>query len=279
MMIPALAIYIGKRLVAHKVRRNYIVLGVLGVLFVANLMVHLEAIGAFADSASFGLDLGLYGVVILVTLISGRVIPGFTGKALCRQGLEVDTGTPVIVTQAVMLCVILAALSGLFAGEARLVAGIFAAFASLALLIRMGRWKTRLVLGNLIVWVLHAGHLWLVVGFALLVAANLSGAVDRGAAVHALAAGARGTVILAMMSRAGLGHSGRKITASPAMVAAYWMVIAGSLLRVMAALAQTQLPGDSFSLLVGTASLLWGGSYVIFAVAFWPILTMLRIDS
>jgi uncharacterized protein involved in response to NO len=103
MVIPALAIYIGKRLVAHKVRRNYIVLGVLGVLSVANLMMHLEAIGAFANSAIFGLDLGLYGVVILVTLISGRVIPGFTAKVLRRQGLEVDTGTPVIVTQAVML--------------------------------------------------------------------------------------------------------------------------------------------------------------------------------
>ena len=57
--------------------------------------------------------------------------------------------------------------------------------------------------------------------FALLTAANLSGAVDRGAAVHALAAGAMGTMMLAMMSRAALGHSGRKVTASPAMVAAY----------------------------------------------------------
>jgi uncharacterized protein involved in response to NO len=115
--------------------------------------------------------------------------------------------------------------------------------------------------------------------FALLTAANLSGAVDRGAAVHALAAGAMGTMMLAMMSRAALGHSGRKVTASPAMVAAYWMVIAGSLLRVMAALAQTQLPGDSFSLLIGTAGLLWAGGYVIFAVAFWTILTKLRIYS
>jgi uncharacterized protein involved in response to NO len=59
--------------------------------------------------------------------------------------------------------VVLAVLSDLFAGEARLVAGIFAALASLTLLIRMGRWETRLVLGSLIVWILHAGHLWLVV--------------------------------------------------------------------------------------------------------------------
>jgi len=277
LMIPALAIYIGRRLVAHKVRRNYIVLGVLGLLFMSNLMMHLEATGTYGDSARFGLDLGMYGVVILVTLISGRVIPGFTANALRRQGVEVETGTPESVTKAVMLCVILAVLSDLFAGESRLVAGIFAAFASLALLIRMGRWKTRLVLGDPIVWVLHAGHLWLVMGFALLAAANLSDAVERGAAVHALTAGAMGTMVLAMMSRVALGHSGREILASPATVAAYWMVIMGSFFRVSAPLVQVQLPGDSFSILIGAAGLLWAGGYMIFTVAFWPILIKPRL--
>ncbi|NQU58613.1 MAG: NnrS family protein [Rhodospirillales bacterium] len=270
MMIPVLALYIGRRLVAHKMARNYMVLGILFVLFVANLLMHLEALQILPDSAGFGLALGIYVVVILLTLISGRVIPGFTANALRRRGIEADTQTPSWVTLVVIISLVLAALSDLFAIEG---AGILAGAAAAALLIRMWRWKSLLVLDDPLVWVLHAGHLWLALGFALLAAANFSDAVERDAGIHALTAGAMGTMVLGMMTRVALGHSGRDLKVSTAIVAAYLMVILGALLRVVV----TMVSSDNISDLIAVAGLLWVGGYVVFTIVYWPILTRPRL--
>lgn len=278
-MVPALAFYVGKRLVAHKLKRNYIVLGVLFVWFLGNLAMHIEAIGLHPDSAELGINMGIYAVIFLVTMISGRVMPGFTANALRRRGFDVDTATPEPVTRFVIFSVLVALLFDLLSqrlGSYEAVSGALLAIAAIALLVRMRTWKTPMVLNDPIVWILHAGHFWLVVGFALLAWARLSDGMESDAALHALTAGAMGTMIMAMMTRAGLGHSGREIKASPAIVLAFYMVIAGALMRVAAALAVEVLPGDSFSYLIGTGGALWAGSFAIFAIVFWPIVTRAR---
>lgn len=279
-MIPLLTLYIGRRLVAHNVRRNYIVLGILSILFVANLMMHLEAMGLLADSAGFGLNMGIYGTAILLTLISGRVIPGFTANALRRGGLDVEAGTPTPVTRLVIFLVVLAALFDLFApdaGPARFAAGGVAGLAALALLVRMRQWHSLKTLGDPIVWILHVGHFWLVLAFALLALATFSDGLTRDAGLHALSAGAFGTMIMAMMTRAALGHSGREIKASPAIALAYVMVIIGALLRVVASVTQLYLAGDGYNMMIGASGLLWAGAFAIFSVVFWPILTRPRL--
>jgi uncharacterized protein involved in response to NO len=279
-LIPALGIYIGRRLVAHRVRRNYIVLVVLSILFLANLMMHLENMGMLTDSAGLGLNLGIYAVVFLVAMISGRVIPGFTANALHRRGIDADTQTPTKVAFVVISSLILAAAFDLFGGDSEIahsLAGGMAGLVSLALLVRMWRWKTRMILGDPIVWVLHVGHFWLVIGFALLAGAHFNDGMMRDAGLHALTTGAIGTMIIGMMTRAGLGHSGREIKASGAITAAYLMIITGAALRTVAAVAQAELPGDGYSILIGVAGLLWAGGFVVFVSVFWPILTRPKI--
>lgn len=276
-MLPMLAVYIGRRLVAHGLKRNYIVLGILTLLFVANLAMHLEALNVYPDSAELGLKLGIYSVVFLVTMISGRVIPGFTANALRRQGIDVDTATPEVVTRAVILSVMLSLVFDLFF-EVPQVSALLFALAALALLVRMAKWQTQNILHDPIVWILHAGHFWLVIGFALLAASKVIDGVDRDAGLHALSAGAMGTMIIAMMTRAALGHSGREIKASSPIVGAYWMVVLGAIFRVTAVLAAPFLPGDSFSYLVGFGGLLWGTGFLTFALVFLPIVTRPRAD-
>jgi len=269
-LIPLLAIYIGRRLVAHKMRRNYMVLGILSVLFIANGLMHLEALQILPDSAWLGLNLGLYVVILLVTLISGRVIPGFTAAALRRKGIEADTQTPSWVTVAVIVNLILTIVFDLFEIKG---VGILAGLTAVTLFIRMLRWKSLMILDDPIVWILHAGHLWLVIGFALLAAANFSDGLERDAGVHALTAGAMGTMVLGMMSRVALGHSGRGIKATNPIILAYLMIIVGAVLRVVAAI----IPGDNFSYLIGIAGLLWAGGYGLFTIVYWPILTRPRL--
>jgi uncharacterized protein involved in response to NO len=121
-----------------------------------------------------------------------------------------------------------------------------------------------------IVWILHAGYAWVPIGLLLEGLADLiPGVIDTNRALHALTANAIGIMILAVSSRAALGHGGRPLRASPATVAAYVLVIAGGLIRVA-------VPGGEAIVVSG---LLWSLGYAVFSATYWPILTRPRIDG
>src|SRR5262249_14161214 len=105
--------------------------------------------------------------------------------------------------------------------------------------IRLTGWRGERTLRSPILWILHLGYLWLIVGLALKGAAALSGAVPESAALHALTVGAIGTMLLAVMSRAALGHTGRPLKAHAQTVGAYVLISVAAMLRVAAALIPT----------------------------------------
>ena len=124
------------------------------------------------------------------------------------------------------------------------------------------------------VFILHVGYLWVPVGLVLLGAAILGTAVPRSAAIHALTAGAMATMILAVMTRATLGHTGRDLRASPATVALYVLVTVGAALRVTAPLG---LIDYTFGMEVSAVS--WGSAFLVFPFAYGPILFAPRADN
>jgi uncharacterized protein involved in response to NO len=134
---------------------------------------------------------------------------------------------------------------------------------------RMAGWRTAQTLKLPIVWVLHAGYAFMPLGLALKATADLGGPIGSFAALHALTAGGIGVMILAVASRAALGHSGRPLVVAPATVAAYLLVIAGSLLRVSVSHPHAVL----------ASGVLWSLGYAVFATVYWPILTQPRVDG
>jgi uncharacterized protein involved in response to NO len=148
------------------------------------------------------------------------------------------------------------------AGVASLVAGII-------LFLRIFGWQTRRTLRMPLVWILHVGYVWVPLGLFLNGLADLGAPVNPSAAFHALTAGAIGTMILAVASRAALGHSGRPLEPSAWTVFAYGLVIAAAIVRVCG-------PFDGSVLLAGV---LWFLGYGIFSAVYWPILTKPRIDG
>lgn len=127
-------------------------------------------------------------------------------------------------------------------------------------------WRTRRLP---IVWILHVGYAWLPIGLILLGLADLGAGIAATTALHALSANAIGIMILAVASRAALGHSGRPLITPPLTVAAYALVIAGGLVRVV-------FPDGAGLLLAGGS---WALGYALFALDYWPILTRPRIDG
>jgi uncharacterized protein involved in response to NO len=98
------------------------------------------------------------------------------------------------------------------------------------------RWQGIATRPEPLLWVLHLGYLWIPVGLALLAASQWWPSIPSGAAVHALTAGGFGTMTLAVMSRATLGHTGRPLTAGPGLTAAFVLVTCAALARVLASL-------------------------------------------
>lgn len=122
--------------------------------------------------------------------------------------------------------------------------------------------------------VLHVGYLLLPIGLALPGAAMFGSAVPTSAAIHALTAGAMATMILAVMTRATLWHTGRDLRAGPATVLIYLLVTAGAVLRVTAPLG---LLAYRLGLeLSGTA---WGCAFLVFLGSYGPILFRPRLGE
>ena len=272
--LPALLLAVGRPIAASRNRRNYgFPLG-LGALLIANALVHTQALAPRAASSDLGLRLGVYLVVLFITVIGGRIVPAFTANALRGEGREPRVRARPWLERSAAPAVALFALCDLAGAPPAASGG--AAFAAAGLLaLRMSGWDTLRTGGDPLLWSLHLGYAWLPAGLALAGLAALGAGVPRTTALHGLTAGAMGTMILAVMSRVALGHSGRPLAAPRAMTAAYLLVTAGALLRTAGPL----LAPERTFVAVQIAGVLWAGAFLVFLAVYAPILTAPRSDG
>lgn len=267
-----LAALAGREVLAAK-NRNLPVVGIVLLFGAANAADHAIVLGLIADEG-LGWRAGLALVVVLISLIGGRIIPSFTRNWLTKQGTrEGLPGQPGKYDLITITLTAAALLLWLVTPDAR-AAGYALVAAGLLQLVRLARWKGLRTARDPLVLVLHVGYLWVPIGLALLGASILDPAVPRSGAIHALTAGAMATMILAVMTRATLGHTGRELRAGAATVAIYLLVTAGAVLRVAA----------SFALIDYThgmrwSALAWGGAFLVFLAAYGPILFRPRVGE
>jgi uncharacterized protein involved in response to NO len=250
--------------------RNFPIVLVLGLFAAANALDHAEALGRVV-LPGLGWRLGFALVLMLISMIGGRLVPSFTRNWLMKQGeKERLPGQPgrfdklVLALSAAALAAWTAGPDSPAAGAALLVAGLLQAG-------RLSRWRGLATLRDPLVFILHLGYAWLALGLLLLGASILTDTVPPSSALHALAAGAMGTMTLAVMTRATLGHTGRALRADLATVAIYVMVTFATVLRVCA----PELPVDYMTALrLGGA--LWTGAFLLFVLAYGPKLLRRR---
>ena len=213
-------------------------------------------------------------VLVLIALIGGRIIPAFTRNWLVQQGFE--KSAPVMFNRFDRVAIAAAAI-GLAAWTASPyspVVGLLLLAAGLLHVLRLGRWSGLLTLSNPLLFILHIGYAWLPIGLCLLGVSILGSPVPSTTALHALAAGAMGTMTLAVMTRATLGHTGRPLIADRWTIAIYILVTIGAVLRV----ASPFLPLD-YLLVLRLAGAAWGGAFLLFALAYGPKLFSPRVDG
>ncbi|APR05428.1 NnrS family protein [Thauera chlorobenzoica] len=266
--LPAAAAVLLRVLVKAKSTRNYFV-GVLpAMLALANLFFHLAVLGVIDADPLTAMHLALGLIVVLETVIGGRVIPMFTFNGLrgVKQWRDIRLDWAAAIATGVAL-LLWALGAGAWAGPVSLLAALLQA-------VRLGGWNPWATRGTPLLWVLHLGYLWIPLGLALVALAQF-GVLPRSAGIHALAIGATGGLIIGMITRTALGHTGRMLVAGPMETAAYALVLLAALVRVLtvALIPAAQVGG------VHAAATLWSLGFLVYLWRYGPFLLRARVDG
>ena len=250
-------------------RRNLPVVALVGLFALGSFVSHLESLGVLA-TAMLGDRIAIAVGAMLIGLIGGRIVPSFTTNWLKARKATILPAPFGRLDQVVM--VLMGAALGLWLvlPEGSLTGALLLAAAA-GTALRLARWRGLATTAEPLLLVLHLGYAWLALGLALLGLAALD-TVPRSTALHALTTGAFGTMTLAVMTRAALGHTGRALEADAWTVAIYVLVSLGALVRVLAGL----LPAATILPALLAAAFGWGGAFLLYALRYAPILLKAR---
>ncbi len=267
--LATLFVVVAREIMIPRHWRNLPVAGLVGLLAIANLLVHLEVLGA-VETGALGFRLGMATVVFLITLIGGRIVPSFTLNWLRKQRDDALSAPFGMIDRIALAATALAGVAWVAAPDTRL-SGALSLLAALANAVRLARWHGHRTLSEPLLWVLHLAYAWLAAGLALLGVSALVPDIPQTTALHALTAGAIPMMILAVMTRAILGHSGRALTAGHGTTAIYGAVSLAALLRIA-----SPLLGTAETAAIIVAGALWAAGFLTFLGLYGPIMVKRR---
>lgn len=267
LFLPVMAVVFLTEIVAGRKWRDLKVVGAVAVLALANLWFHTSVL--WGGDPHMAARAAVAAYVVLIVIIGGRITPSFTRNWLNRLGkapLPVayngyDTLTACITGGGLALWVVwpespVTGLGGLIA------AGLNA--------VRLWRWRGWKTLAEPLVFALHGAYLLVVLGLAAIGLAGF-GVLSTAAALHLLAVGGMGGEMLAVMTRATRGHTGRALTAS-------WMTVLSYLALVAAALLRPAAEFGDYGVLVAAAGGAWMLAFGLFTLEHAPWLIGKRRD-
>jgi len=246
-------------------RLYLLLLPILLALFTANLLYYHAVANGNPLLAAQALRLAIYAIIVLYVLKGGVLAPIFTGNALREKGRGGQAPFIMGLEAAGLAALLLLAALDL-AGAAPAWTGSAALACALLYGWRSLRWQGWRVADVPLLLTMHLGFAWLVFAFALKAAAELTGWLPEAAWLHAFTVGSLGLMMLGLMTRVSLRHTGRPLVVPRAMLFAYGALFLAALLRVVAGV------GAPDTALIGLATLLWAGAFVIYLLHFAPVL-------
>lgn len=269
--VPVLGAKIASQLLKRPKPQNMMFLGILAALWGGELLVQAEWMGLGWGDAARGLRVGLLAVCAMIAVIGGRITPAFTRNAMVRLGRETglpDSPKPLDVAGIASAMILPLAL--LF-GLPDMISALIACLAGAAALGRLAFWHGSWTRPFPILWTMHLSYGVLGLGYLAFGFSGL-GLGDEIPALHLLGIGAVGGMVLSVMTRASLGHTGRPLIAPREVIPAFALIPVAAVLRWSVALA------PSYNLEISlVAGALWLIAFGLAARALWPILTEPRL--
>jgi uncharacterized protein involved in response to NO len=266
--LATLILVIARELVAGANKRNFPVLLLVSLLLLGNAAFHYEV--AVQGGAFYGTRIGIAAIILLIMLIGGRIVPSFTRNWLAKR----DAGRlPASLGLYDGFAIVFAGLALLSwsLGPDTLITAVACGIAGVLHLGRLARWAGDRTLAEPLVTILHVGYAFVPLGFLLVAASHAwPHVVSWVAPIHAWTAGGIGTMTLAVMTRASLGHSGRALTADRWTSLIYLLVITAAVARILAG---TSLGSTGLQHLAAAA---WVLAFAGFSIHYWPVLTKPR---
>ncbi|ABG41975.1 NnrS [Paraglaciecola sp. T6c] len=249
---------------------NYILIALLGGLFSLNLIFFALVNEQAYVMASQLVQSAVLLFCVLITVIGGRVIPFFTARALNRPQVKhprFDLVLLVFSLLAVALFIIQ------FFTPVSTLTAIVLVVLGVGHLWRLGQWFAQGVWAVSLLWSLHFAYLAMAIGLSLVGVSLLTSCLPLKDSLHLISISAISAMILSMMSRVSLGHTGRALVVSRGISAAFALLLVAGFVRVFASLSEQVL------LFWQLSAWLWSTAFILFFVYYWPVLTKARVDG
>ncbi len=272
--LPAVAFLLAKPIVVVKQYRNLFFVPLLLLFTIANLEMHMALYYPQVFNTTYAGYAGVMLVTFLMSVMAGRVAPMFTAngtqtpKATPLPWLDKATNGSLAIIMISLLLQPVVGFSSTFFGSILIVAGIFQTM-------RWLRWRPWITLGVPLLWSIHASIKFISFGLIILGISYLIPEVPSNHIWHILTIGGMGGLILAMISRVSLGHTGRPLSPPKAMTLAYIFIIIASLVRAFGPWA---IP-EKTMLFIDISGTFWIFAFAVFAITYAPMLLKARKDG
>ena len=257
-----------RELIAARNFKNMRVIAVISVIALFDGLFIAACLDVIALDPVLLYQTAILAIILLISLIGGRVIPAFTRNWMSRE--QIAAPMPAMFDRFDMVClasVVVTILAGIISPYGALF-GYCALAASLLHAVRLIRWRGIHSWREPIVAMLHLGYFWVPVGLALLGIATLwPDMLGSRDALHALTGGAMACMIIAIAGRAALGHTGRELRAGVALNSAFGLIWLSTVARVAVG-----FDGSAYVSVLAIATLMWIGGWLAFLIGYAPVL-------
>lgn len=277
LLLSGIAFWLGvlgamaQMLIKVKQKRNYPILLILLLLLLSDALTLLGVALERDDWQRQAITAALWLVAGLMSIIGGRVIPFFTQRGLGRPAMVQPWAWMDWALLGGTLLLALLHASG-FALLPHVFSGLLFSLLALGHLIRLVRWFDRDIVRVPLLWSLHLAYAWLVIACGLMALWNFGFSLQFSQALHALTIGSIGGLILAMIARVSLGHTGRPLTPPAGFSAAFIALNIAALARIVA-------PAFAYLPTLWVAAFFWTWAFLQFAVCYGPMLFRTRADG
>jgi len=273
--LPALAVTIAIPIARSRNTRNFKILVVLVGLALTNLTFHLGQsgvlpVGFIRFSPLVALDI----ITILVAIVAGRVIPVFTANAVKTARPRNSYALEVVAIGSLLLLLVLEVGDYWLQISNRIWAGLYFV-AGVSHFTRLLLWDPFQTRRNALLWMLPVAYVWVPIALIIRGLSLYPGGISVTVAFHALTIGAISSLMVAMMTRSALGHTGRALKAGRIEISAFLFLQIAAIVRIVPAIVWPQ----HYPKFLVASAVLWSLAFFVFVLGYWPILTRPRIDE
>ncbi|KQX44924.1 MULTISPECIES: NnrS family protein [unclassified Ensifer] len=267
LFLPVLLLICAREVIVGRKWKDLKVIGGLIILSAANIWFHLSVLGNLDVDAAARLAIGAYTMLIMI--VGGRIVPSFTRNWLNKVG-RTDFPVPYNRFDTAAILIGVAALGAWTFAPVHIVTAAIAVIACAFHTVRLLRWHGSPTWPEKLLFVLHAAYAFVPLGF-LAISAGAIELLSDYPVMHVLTVGVIAFMMLAVMTRATRGHTGRPLVGSALTSASYVAIAGAALIRPLAEV----LP-EHYHHLIALSGALWIAAFVLFTLEYGPMLVRER---